>query len=63
VSAGGLPDGLRAVAEWDPVSAFVVVVRTLFGNPTAVPADAAWPLHPVLSAGGWCSWGWPWRSR
>jgi ABC-2 type transport system permease protein len=52
VSAGGLPDGLRAVAEWNPVSAVVVAVRTLFGNPTAMPADAAWPLHPVLSAVG-----------
>jgi ABC-2 type transport system permease protein len=26
-------------------------VRTLFGNPTALPADAAWPLaHPVVSS-------------
>ena len=30
-------------------------VRTLFGNPTAIPADAAWPLqHPVLSSVLWC---------
>jgi ABC-2 type transport system permease protein len=29
-------------------------VRTLFGNPTAVPADAPWPLaHPVLAAVLW----------
>jgi ABC transporter DrrB family efflux protein len=55
VPAGGLPDGLRAVAEWNPVSAIVAAVRTLFGNPTALPADAPWPLqHPVLSAVGWC---------
>jgi ABC-2 type transport system permease protein len=39
------------VAEWNPVSVMVAAVRTLFGNPTALPADAAWPLaHPVVSA-------------
>jgi ABC-2 type transport system permease protein len=55
VPAGGLPAGLQAVAEWNPVSAVVAAVRTLFGNPTALPPDAAWPLqHPVLSAVGWC---------
>jgi ABC-2 type transport system permease protein len=51
VPAGGLPDGLRAVAEWNPVSVMVAAVRTLFGNPTALPADSAWPLaHPVVSS-------------
>jgi len=51
VPAGGLPDGLRTVAEWNPVSVIVAAVRDLFGNPTAVPADAAWPLaHPVISS-------------
>ncbi len=41
----------RAVAEWNPVSVMVAAVRTLFGNPTALPADAAWPLaHPVVSS-------------
>jgi ABC-2 type transport system permease protein len=51
VPADGLPDGLRTVAEWNPVSIMVAAVRTLFGNPTALPADAAWPLaHPVLCA-------------
>jgi ABC-2 type transport system permease protein len=51
VPAGGLPAGLETVAEWNPVSIMVAAVRTLFGNPTALPADAAWPLaHPVLCA-------------
>ena len=55
VPAGGLPDGLRQVAEWNPVSAFAAAVRTSFGNPTATPADAAWPLgHPVLASVLWC---------
>jgi ABC-2 type transport system permease protein len=54
VPAAGLPDGLRQVAEWNPISAVVAATRTLFGNPTAVPADAAWPLqHPVLTAFLW----------
>ena len=51
VPAGGLPDGLRTVAEWNPVSVMVAAVRSLFGNPTALPANAAWPLaHSVVSS-------------
>ncbi|HUB99162.1 MAG TPA: ABC transporter permease [Solirubrobacterales bacterium] len=51
----GLPDGLRQFAEYNPVSAWAAGLRTLFGNPTATPADAAWPLaHPVLSSVLWC---------
>jgi ABC-2 type transport system permease protein len=54
VPAEGLPNGLQQVAEWNPISAIVAAVRTLFGNPTAVPADAPWPLaHPVLAAVSW----------
>ncbi|MHB8242273.1 MAG: ABC transporter permease [Solirubrobacteraceae bacterium] len=56
VPAGSLPDGLRQVAEYNPMSALSAAVRTLFGNPTALPSGAAWPLqHPVLSALGWCA--------
>jgi ABC transporter DrrB family efflux protein len=55
VPAGGLPEGLRQVAEWNPISAFAAAVRTLFGNPTATPPDAAWPLqHPVVASLLWC---------
>jgi ABC-2 type transport system permease protein len=55
VPAGGLPAGLRLLAEWNPISALAAAVRTLFGNPTALPSDAPWPLlHPVLSALAWC---------
>jgi ABC-2 type transport system permease protein len=54
VPAAGLPDGLRQVAEWNPISAVVAATRTLFGNPTALPTDAAWPLqHPVVTAVLW----------
>jgi|tagenome__1003787_1003787.scaffolds.fasta_scaffold20798395_2 ABC-2 type transport system permease protein len=55
VPAAGLPDGLQTIAEWNPLSAVIAAVRTLFGNPAATPADAAWPLqHPVVAAVGWC---------
>jgi len=54
VPAEGLPDGLQQVAEWNPISAVVAAVRTLFGNPTAVPVDVPWPLaHPVVAALLW----------
>lgn len=55
VPAGGLPDGLREVANYNPISAMAAAVRDLFGNATAMPADAPWPLeHPVVAAFGWC---------
>ena len=44
VPVAGLPDGLRQVAEYNPVSCWAAAVRTLFGNPTATPTDAGWPL-------------------
>ena len=54
VPVSGLPDGLRQLAEWNPISALVAATRTLFGNPVATPADAAWPLqHPVIAATLW----------
>jgi ABC-2 type transport system permease protein len=56
VPLAGLPHGLRVVAEYNPLSAFSAAVRTLFGNPTALPPDAAWPLqHPELGAVLWCA--------
>jgi ABC-2 type transport system permease protein len=56
VPAGGLPDGLRQVAEWNPISALAAAVRQLFGNPTAVPHGAEWPLqHPVAAAFAWAA--------
>ena len=55
VPVDGLPNGLRQFAEWNPVSCLAAAVRTLFGNPTATPPDAAWPLqHPVLASTIWC---------
>jgi ABC-2 type transport system permease protein len=55
VSTPDLPSGLRQVAEWNPISAVVAAVRDLFGNPSGLPADAAWPLeHAVPVAIAWC---------
>jgi ABC-2 type transport system permease protein len=52
VPAGGLPAGVRAVAEYNPISAVVAALRELLGNPAA--ATGGWPLrHPVLSAFAW----------
>jgi ABC-2 type transport system permease protein len=55
VPLGGLSSGLRIVAEYNPISSIIAATRTLFGNPTALPANAVWPLqHPVLAAFVWC---------
>jgi ABC-2 type transport system permease protein len=55
VPVSGLPEGLRQVAEYNPISAWAAAVRTLFGNPTAIPSNAAWPLeHSVVASIAWC---------
>jgi ABC-2 type transport system permease protein len=55
VPVAGLPAGLRGFAEFNPVSSWAAAIRTLFGNPTATPPDASWPLqHPVLASVLWC---------
>ena len=55
VPAGTLPDVLKHFSDWNPVSALAAGIRTLFGNPTATPDGAAWPLqHPVISSLIWC---------
>lgn len=50
VPSENLPGPLRAVAEWNPVSALVQAARELFGNaPAGSAATDAWPLqHPVV---------------
>ena len=48
VPTQGMPTVLRAVADWNPISATVAACRQLFGNPGAA---AAWPLqHAVLAS-------------
>jgi ABC-2 type transport system permease protein len=54
VPTDGMPAWLRAVAEWNPISAAAAAARDLFGN--AAPAGSPWPLHhPVLATLGWCA--------
>ena len=56
VPIDGLPDGLRQIAEYNPVSSLAAARRDLFGNPTALPGSAAWPLaHPIASSLAWCA--------
>lgn len=56
VPIAGFGPVLRVVATWNPISALAAAVRTLFGNPTAIGPDAAWPLqHCVAVSVGWCA--------
>ena len=48
VPSDTLPTVLRGFAEWNPVSALVQAVRTLFGNLGDMPAPSVWPMqHPI----------------
>jgi ABC transporter DrrB family efflux protein len=54
VPTESMPSWLRAIAEWNPVSAVAQACRELWGNGPAAGPDAAWPLqHPVVSSIGW----------
>ncbi|MFF4033368.1 ABC transporter permease [Streptomyces sviceus] len=49
----GLPGWLRALAEWNPISAVTTALRELFGN-APVPEGAAWPVaHPIAGSLVW----------
>ncbi|MDA0182469.1 ABC transporter permease [Solirubrobacter phytolaccae] len=55
VPVGGLPDGLRQIAEWNPVTALATACRDLFGSPTGIVPDV-WPLqHPILASLAWAA--------
>jgi ABC transporter DrrB family efflux protein len=55
VAVHDLPGVLQTAAAWNPLSAVITACRELFGNPTGLPADTAWPLaHPVLASLLWC---------
>lgn len=51
----GMPDWLRFLAEWNPISALVQAMRELWGNDgLPLAADAAWPMqNPVLATIIW----------
>ncbi|AKU92344.1 ABC transporter permease [Vulgatibacter incomptus] len=57
VPTSGFPAWLRAIADWNPTSAFVAATRELFGNGVAVAqTETAWPLqHAVPVSIAWCT--------
>lgn len=51
VPTGGMPRVLRAIADWNPVSAVAGSCRELFGNPNPAADSGPWPAHhPVAMA-------------
>jgi ABC transporter DrrB family efflux protein len=55
VPINGMPDVLRVIAEWNPLTAAATACRQLFGNPTGAVPDV-WPLnHPVITTLLWCA--------
>jgi len=49
-----MPGWLRAIADWNPVSAVAAACRDLFGNPNPSASFHVWPMqHPVPAAIGW----------
>ncbi len=54
VPTQGMPDWLRAVADWNPFSTIVTACRALFGNPNPVGNPGTLPGdHPALVSLGW----------
>ncbi|EME22109.1 ABC transporter permease [Rhodococcus triatomae BKS 15-14] len=55
VDPTSMPPVLRAIAEWNPVSALTQAVRNLFGNTNPqMPPPQAWPLqNPILASLLW----------
>lgn len=49
-----MPAVLRAIADWNPVSAVTAAARRLFGNPNPSASIHAWPMqHPVIASVLW----------
>jgi ABC-2 type transport system permease protein len=54
VPTQGMPDWLRVIADWNPVSAVTAAARDLWGNPNPSGSIQAWPMqHPVEAALDW----------
>jgi ABC transporter DrrB family efflux protein len=55
VPVAGLPDGLRQIAEFNPLTTLATATRQLFGSPTG-PIPDVWMLqHPVLASLAWAA--------
>jgi ABC-2 type transport system permease protein len=55
VPVAGLPDGLRQVAEFNPLTTLATAVRGLFGSPTGNVPDVWMLQHPVLASLAWAA--------
>ncbi len=54
VPTARMPAVLRAIADWNPVSAVTAAARDLFANPDPSAAVHIWPMqHPVLASLLW----------
>ncbi|HYW23173.1 MAG TPA: ABC transporter permease [Terriglobales bacterium] len=54
VPTRGMPDWLRTIADWNPVSAVTAACRVLWGNPNPSAASPAWSMqHPIWTAVAW----------
>ncbi len=54
VPTAHMPAVLRAIADWNPVSAVTAAARQLFGNPNPSASIHAWPMqHPVIASLLW----------
>ena len=51
-----MPEVLRVVADWNPVSAVTSAARQLWHNPNPSASIHAWPMqHPVTASLLWCA--------
>ncbi|HEY3977268.1 MAG TPA: ABC transporter permease [Streptosporangiaceae bacterium] len=49
-----MPEVLRVIADWNPVSAVTAASRHLLGNPNPSASVSAWPMqHPVVASLLW----------
>jgi ABC-2 type transport system permease protein len=54
VPTRGMPDWMRTIADWNPVSAVTAACRDLWGNPNPSALSSAWSMqHPVWTAIAW----------
>jgi ABC-type multidrug transport system permease subunit len=53
VPTATLPNLLRPVAEWNPVSAVTAATRHLWGNPNPFAAEGFPAEHPILLTLAW----------
>jgi ABC-2 type transport system permease protein len=55
VPVAGLPDGLRQIAELNPLTSLATAVRELFHSPAGPVPDVFTLQHPVLTSLGWAA--------